>query len=134
MLKLVIAVVLLAHGVGHSMGILGVAKVATINPEWRGDSWLLTGVAGATLTNAVGLALWTVAIAGFAALAAVVLGWLPEAWFQPLAVGSAVVSLVGVLFFPAAFPLVSTIGAVAVDVAVLVAVLWMHWVPADLTT
>ena len=123
---------LLAHGIGHSMGILGVAKLATINPEWRGDSWLLTGVAGATLANAVGVVLWTISIAGFTALAAVVLGWLPEEWFQPLAIGSAVVSLVGVLFFPMAFPTFSTLGAVAVDVAVLVAVLWLHWVPADL--
>jgi hypothetical protein len=76
--------------------------------------------------------LWALAIFGFAALAAVVMGWLPGEWFQPLAIGSAVISLVGVLFFPMAFPVFSTIGAVAVDVAVLVAVLWMHWVPADL--
>ena len=134
MLKLVIALVLLAHGIGHSMGIIGVARIATVNPEWRGDSWLLTGLAGGTLTNVVGVALWSLAIAGFAALAAVVVGWLPEAWFQPLAIGSSVVSLVGVLFFPMAFPAMSTLGAVVVDVAVLVAVLWMHWVPADLAS
>ena len=132
MLRLVIALVLLAHGIGHSMGLLQVFKVATVNPAWHGDSWLLTGVAGPTLTNAFGVVLWALAIFGFAALAAVVMGWLPGEWFQPLAIGSAVISLVGVLFFPMAFPVFSTIGAVAVDVAVLVAVLWMHWVPADL--
>jgi hypothetical protein len=134
MLKLVIALVLLAHGIGHTMGIIGVTRIATVSPQWRGDSWLLTGLAGNALASAVGVVLWALAIAGFAALAAVVVGWLPEAWFAPLAVGSSIVSLVGVLLFPIAFPVFSTIGAVAVDVAVLAAVLWYHWVPGDLAT
>jgi hypothetical protein len=132
MLKLVIAVILLAHGIGHSMGLLQVFKVATVNPQWHGDSWLLTGPAGMTLTQIVGASLWTAAIVGFAALAAVVVGWMPEAWFGPLAIGSAAVSLVGLLLFPIAFPLFSTVGAAAVNVAVLVAVLWFQWVPSDL--
>jgi len=133
MLKIVIGLVLLAHGIGHMMGPLQLFKVATINPAWHGDSWLLTGPAGTTLTNVVGVALWTVALVGFALVAAVVVGWLPEAWWQPLAIGSSVVSLVGLLFFPAAFPVFSTFGALAVDVVVRAAVLWLHWVPSDLT-
>lgn len=133
MLKVVIALVLLAHGIGHSMGPLGMFKVATINPAWHGDSWLLTGPAGTTVTNVVGMTLWGVALIGFALVAAVVVGWLPEAWWQPLAIVSAVASIVGILLFPAAFPVFSTFGALVVDVAVLVAVLWMHWVPSDLT-
>ena len=46
MLKVVIAVVLLAPGIGHSMWLLQVFKVATVNPAWQGDSWILTGPAG----------------------------------------------------------------------------------------
>jgi hypothetical protein len=106
--------------------------VATVNPQWHGDSWLLTNTLGSSLSTAVGTILWTVAIIGFAAVAAVVMGWLPEDWFAPLAVGSSVVSLVGVLLFPIAFPIFSTIGAVAVDVVVLAAVLWAHWLPSSL--
>ena len=132
MLKFVIAVVLLAHGIGHSMGLLQLLKIATVNPQWHGDSWLLTGPAGTTLTHVIGAALWSAAIIGFAALVAVVVGWLPQAWFGPLAIGSAVVSLVGLVLFPIAFPLFSTIGAAAVNIAVLAAVLWFHWVPSDL--
>jgi hypothetical protein len=45
---------------------------------------------------------------------------------------SSLASLAGVLLFPVAFPTTSTIGAVAVDVAVLVAVLGLHWAPSDL--
>lgn len=132
MIKIAIGLVLLAHGIGHSMGILQVLKVATVNPAWRGDSWVLTGVAGTTVTQVVGVAIWAAAIVGFTALAAVVFGWLPASWWQPLAIGSSLISLAGVLLFPMAFPTFSTIGAVLVDAAVLAAVLVFHWGPADL--
>jgi hypothetical protein len=133
MLKLIIALVLLAHGIGHSMGLLQIFNVAVVNPAWRGDSWLLGGSAGSTATaSVIGGIVWTASIVGFAALAAVVMGWLPVAWWAPLAVGSAIVSLVGLLLFPLAFPTVSTIGAFAVDVVVLVAVLWTDWEPGEL--
>jgi hypothetical protein len=132
MVKLVVAIVLLAHGIGHSMGILKVFNLATVNPAWEGDSWLLSGIAGPTVTSAVGVALWTVSILGFAALAGVVMGWLPASWWEPLGVASAVLSLTGLVLFPIAFPTFSTIGALAVDVALLAAVLWFHWLPADL--
>ncbi len=133
MLKLAVGVVLLAHGIGHSIGLLQVFKVTTVNPEWHGDSWLLTGVAGQTATQLIGAGLWTASIVGFAALAAVVFGWLPASWWPPVAVGSALVSLIGLLFFPIAFPTFSTIGAFTIDAAVLAAVLLFHWVPTDLT-
>jgi hypothetical protein len=131
MFKIVIALVLLAHGIGHSMGLLQLFKVATVNPQWHGDSWILTGPAGTTVTQVVGGLVWTAAIVGFAALAATVLGWLPASWFPPLAVGSPVVSLAGLLLFPIAFPTFSTLGALVVDVVVLVAAIWYLWVPAD---
>jgi hypothetical protein len=80
----------------------------------------------------VAVTLWTVAMVGFAAAAAVVMGWLPEGWWVPIAVGSSLASLLGVVLFPGAFPPFSTIGALAVDVAVLAAVLWYGWQPSDL--
>lgn len=115
------------------MGILQVLKVAAVNPGWRGDSWLLTGLAGTTITHAVGVAIWAISIVGFAALAAVILGWLPVTLWQPLAIGSSVISLVGLLLFPMAFPTYSTIGAAVADIAVLAAVFAFQWGPADLT-
>jgi hypothetical protein len=132
MVKVVIAVVLLAHGIGHSLGLLQVLKVAVVNPQWNGDSWLLSGTAGTTLTHAIGVSLWTIAIVGFAAAAAVVVGWLPASWWQPVAIVSAVVSLVGLALFPAAFPTFSTVGALVVDLAVLAAIFWARWAPSEL--
>jgi hypothetical protein len=107
-------------------------KIATVNPVWDGDSWLLTGAAGRMGTQAVGVVLWTAAIIGFTVLAGVVVGWLPAAWFTPLAIVSSVASLAGLLLFPAAFPTFSTIGALVVDLGVLIAVGWYHWLPSDL--
>jgi len=131
MFKIAVAVVLLAHGIGHSIGLLQIFKVAAVNPEWHGDSWLLNGPVGTTATQAVGGLLWTVAIVGFAALAAVVVGWLPTTWFVPLAIASSLVSLAGVALFPIAFPVLSTLGAAVVDVAVLASAVWFHWLPGD---
>src|SRR5262245_31958662 len=132
MLRYLIALVLVSHGIGHSIGILQTLRLATINPTWNGDSWLLSGVAGNALANAVWIVLWTASLVGFVLAGGVVLGWLPADWWRPLAVGSSLCSLVGILLFPLAFPTTSTIGALVVDLAVLGAVLWADWTPADL--
>jgi hypothetical protein len=132
MLRYVIALVLVAHGIGHSIGIMQSLRIATVNPEWNGDSWLITGFAGTSVTQAVGVLVWTVALVGFVLAAAVVVGWLPETWWAPLAVGSSLLSLAGILLFPAAFPMTSTLGALVVDMVVLGAVLWADWAPSDL--
>lgn len=133
MLKVVIALILLAHGIGHSLGLLQVFKVATVNPAWNGESWALSSFAGPTGTQTIGVILWTIAIVGFAILAAMVVGWVPETWWGLVAVASALASLAGLILFPVAFPVASTIGAAVVDVVVLVAILWYHWVPSELS-
>ena len=131
-MRYLIAVVLLAHGIGHTIGIMQTLRLTTVNPGWNGDSWLLTGIAGSTVTNAVGIVLWTAAMIGFILAAGVVVGWLPADWWRPLAIGASFCSLAGILLFPAAFPTFSTIGAIIVDVVVLGAVLWSQWAPGDL--
>lgn len=134
MLRIVLAIVLLAHGIGHSLGLLQVFRIATVNPQWGGDSWLLTGSLGTGAAQAVGVVVWAAAIAAFTAAAAVVMGWLPASWWAPLATGAAAISLVGLVLFPSAFPLTSTVAAVVVDVAVLAAVAWLRWSPAQLAS
>ena len=131
LVKIVIALVLLAHGIGHSMGLFQLFRVATVNPQWRGDSWIL-GSGESAVVQPIAIVTWSLAIIGFAVLAAVVMGWLPAGWWVPLAIASSAVSLLGVLLFPTAFPTFSTIGAAAVDLALLVAVLVYHWGPAEL--
>ena len=132
MLKIVLGLVLLAHGIGHSLGLLQLSKVATINPAWQGDSWILSNLAGATMTHVIAAVVWTAALLGFVLLAGVVVGWLPATWWSPLAIAAAAASLLGLLLFPSAFPTSSTIGALVVDVLVLAAVLLSDWGPSDL--
>jgi hypothetical protein len=38
------------------------------------------------------------------------------------------------VLFPMAFPTFSSIGALVIDAAVLVAVGWFHWLPSDLAS
>ena len=125
----VIALVLFAHGIGHTLGMLQATGLATVNPTWNGESWLLTGSLGPSVSNAVGIILWTIALVGFSAVAATVVGWLPASWFEPVALVSAAASIAGIVAFPVAFPTFSTIGAVVVDLGVLFAVLGLHWQP-----
>ena len=132
MLKIVLALILFAHGIGHSLGLLQLFRIATVNPEWHGDSWLLAGPVGTTVAQAVGVVCWTVAIVGFGALAGLVVGWLPASWWAPLALGSALASIAGLALFPVAFPPMSSVAALVVDLAVLAAVSVVHWTPEQL--
>jgi hypothetical protein len=133
-MRFVIAAVLFAHGIGHVMGPLQIFKVAVINPAWAGDSWVLTGVTGQSVSQAIGVVLWTIAMIGFVAAAAVVMGWLPDAWWVPLSLVASAASLVSIALFPSAFPTFSTVAAAVVDIAVFIAVLWFHWSPSTLAT
>lgn len=132
--RIVIGVVLIAHGIGHSMGILGVFRIARVNPSWQGDSWILTRMVGQAATHVAGVVLWATAMIGFVALGATAFGWLPETWWGPLAIVSSIASIAGLALFPTAFPIFSSIGAFVIDAAVLVATLWYGWGPGMLAS
>lgn len=133
-MQFVIAIVLAAHGIGHSLGlfpVLGLVPKAAPT-RWTGESWLLPGRSSMLMRVVSGL-LWLAAGVGFVLLAAVVMGWLPEAWWQPLAIAASAVSLVALAVFPSGFPTaVNLIGAAAVDIGVLVAVIAYSWTPSML--
>jgi hypothetical protein len=127
-LKIIIGLVLIAHGIGHGLGyapIFGWAKAE----GWSGDSWMLTGALGPTVSNVIALVLWTIPLVGFVLVGLGVFGvGIPADWIRPMAVVSSVVSIVGVVLFWDALPaLTSKIGAIAIDVIVLWAVIVAHW-------
>ncbi len=131
-LKIFIGLVLLVHGVGHSLGyfpIFGWAK----SEGWTGDSWILTSPLGPTVANGVALVLWTIPLVGFVLAGLGVLGVaVPADWIRPLAIVSSVVSIAAIVLFWDSLPaLTSKIGALAVDIAVLWAVLVAHWPASD---
>ena len=110
---------------GAAKAVFGWAKA----DGWTADSWVLTGPAGVTATHAVGIVLWSVALVGFVVAGVGVLGIaVPVAWIRPAAVIASVASLVAIgLFWDALPSMTSKVGAIAVDVAVLWAVLVAHW-------
>jgi hypothetical protein len=134
MLKIVIGIVLLAHGIGHVLGLFPVVGVAPMSsvPKWTGESWLLPS-GQATLAHIVGGVLWAVALVGFLLVSFIVFGWLPETWWQPMAIGASVVSIVAIALFPSGFPTaVNVVGALVVDIALLVAATVYQWAPSAL--
>jgi len=126
MWRIVIAVVLLAHGIGHSLGLFpafGLAKTK----RWTDHSWLLTNFIGESAARWFGVVLWLAAMFGFIGAALGFYGILIPQW-RILAIASAIVSLAGLSLYWNAFPsLTNKIGAIAVDVIILGTLLWANW-------
>jgi hypothetical protein len=118
-LKLITAGLLLAHGIGHVMA----PQAAFVPPGAfpRTSHMIATGM---TITSSGGKALsllWLLPMVGF------VLGtyglWTDQEWWRPVLAASAVVSIFAVLPWAGVMPTFSYLGALLVDVLVLLAVL-----------
>jgi len=131
-MRLVAAGVLLVHGLGHG-GALGALVWIGLRPgdstgawlaarSWRAPS-LLSGTA-----TTVASACWILSLLGFVAAAAAFWFGLGEWWRAPAA-GSALVSLAGIVLFLGTWPMFNTVAALGVNVAVLIALLWLRWPP-----
>lgn len=134
MIKLIAAGVLLLHGLGHG-GALGALAWIRFRPGtptgyWlAARSWLVPSLPGDTATT-IASAFWIVSLVGFVIAAMSFWGILvPGDMWRPLAVASAVVSGAGIAFFFGTWPMFNTLAALGVNVAVLVALLWLHWPP-----
>ncbi|MDH4141541.1 MAG: hypothetical protein OEV61_02930 [Chloroflexota bacterium] len=122
--KLAVAGVLGAHGIGHVLGWLPAWGIATFE-GMSSHSWLLSGALGDGAARVAAGMLFIVPTVGFVAAAGGLL--LDQSWWRQVAVGSAVLSLGAIALFPQAFAPTSTFAAVAVDVAVLYGILVAGW-------
>ncbi len=78
----------------------------------------------ADTATAAACTFWAIALVGFVAAALALAGLLvPVDALKPLALGSAIVSLAGIGLFLGTWPAFNTLAAIAVNAAVLVAVL-----------
>lgn len=128
-LRIVIAAVLFIHGIGHFMGMMPALRLASVK-GWNSRSWLLTPLIGEGASRILSAILFLAALVGFVASALGLLGWLvPHEWWRTLAVVSAVVSIVAIVVFWNAFVSLfpNKVGAIGVDIAVLVCLLWLNW-------
>lgn len=124
LVKLAVVGVIGAHGIGHLLGWVpawGIARFEGMSSE----SWVLTATVGEGAARTVAGLLFIVPTVGFVAAAAALL--LGQPWWRQAVVGSAVVSLAAIALYPHAFPASSTVGAVAVDLILLYAILGAGW-------
>lgn len=122
-LRLVLAVVVGAHGVGHVLFLVPLLGIAGWGQPTR--SWLL-GSGG--LAKGVGSIVWLLAVVGFTAVA---IGFFKMAdWWRTVAIVATAVSTLGLILFwvtPVSSPILS---ALVFNLAVLGALLVFHWPPA----
>ena len=120
-IRILIAGALFVHGVGHTLGFWKPAR-----------SLLFFKVPEPKLRLAGGI-IWGIVAVGFIASSMSFYGLLlPANWWRPLAVIFAVISLVGLILFGRSWPIFNFIGASAMNIATLVALLWLHWPPLDM--
>lgn len=124
LVKMAVAGVLGAHGVGHALGWIPALGLARFEGT-AGGSWLLGGVLGDGGSRLVAVGLFAVPTVGFVAAAAGIL--LGQPWWRPVAVASAGASLAATALFPQAFPAGSTAGSIAVNVLVLYGIVIAGW-------
>lgn len=126
MLRIVIVLILAAHGIGHSIGVMG----GWGNNAWGGSgtSWLLSPALGRATAGLEGL-IWLLPLAGFVVAAGAL--WAGMDIWRAVAVASAGLSLLAIVLFPTQLPTGSVVAAVAVNVATLIALVLMQWPAAD---
>ena len=120
------------HGLGH-VGALGAlvaqGRVVSTGSWLRARSWLFPSLAVPVATT-VASVFWVLSTIGFVAAAMSFWGVLVpgDAWRQ-LALASSIVSALGIVLFFGTWPTFNTLAALAVNIAVLVTQLWLHWPP-----
>lgn len=120
--KLIVAAVLVAHGLGHVM-----APQSAFAPPGafsQGSSGFLPDMTIASPGGRLLSLLWLVPLAGF--LIGTYGLWTGQPWWQPVLAVSAIVSIIAVLPWWNVMPTFSYLGALAVDVLVLLA-LYTQW-------
>jgi hypothetical protein len=119
--RLLIAVALFVHGIGHTLGF------------WKPARSLPLVKFSATQLSLVGGVIWVLVAVGFVVSAMGFYGIIvPATWWRPVAILFAVISLIGLVLFGRSWPVFNFIGASVMNVAVLVALLWLNWPPLEM--
>lgn len=117
-IRILIAGALLVHGIGHTLGLWKLAQ-----------SGLFFKASEQVLRLAGGI-LWILVAVGFIASSMSFYGiLLPANWWRPLAIAFAVISLGALIVFGRSWPVFNFIGASGLNIAILVALLWLDWPP-----
>lgn len=126
--RIVVAGVTLVHGIGHVLFLVPCLGIA----QWgqSAHSWLLSKTLGDVATRVIGSVLWLVVLGGFLAAGVGVLG--QGAWWRTMAIVSAGASLLALALFAGDGSMQPVLSAALMDIAILVALLWIRWPSIDL--
>jgi hypothetical protein len=128
-MKIILAVLLMAHGLGHGLGILaGLGNKLSASHSLQ--SRFFTNLLGESLSKYFGMILSIAAILVFLMTGFSLLGWvIPTGMWQAFGVTGALISLFLLAFYrnflPFLFP--NKVGALVINLWLLLSILWWHW-------
>jgi len=128
MLKLLIAVVVLAHGVGHVLFLAPALNLASWADQ-IGHSWLVTPLLGDGLTRTLAAIVWSSTIVLF--VGAVMGFFAGSEWWRTAAIAGSIVSAAGIVLMWDGLPTGSAVAALVFDAIVLVSLVWADWPNLD---
>jgi hypothetical protein len=129
MIRIIVGVVLLGHGLGHALTALPLFGVR-LSGFHSTESWLLGRVLEGGIASGICAVLNPVALLGFVVAGLGLAGWgVPRELWGRLAVLAALVSSLALLLFWNAFPFLfpNKIGVMVVNVWAVGSVLWFRW-------
>jgi len=128
MIKLLLATLFFAHGVGHILFLAPTLRLAAWADQ-TGHSWALAPLLGDNLTRVLGGVVWGAALVLFVAAAAGLL--IGGDWWRSAAIVGAIVSAIGIVAMWGGIATSSAIMALGFDLLVLFALLVIHWPSAE---
>jgi hypothetical protein len=129
LIRLGLALVVFAHGVGHLLflaPVIGLGNWA----EQTGESWILTSAIGEPATRVIATILWSAVIVLFVAGVAGFLGG--TEWWRTVTIAAAALSAVGIVAFWGGIATSSAVFALIADIVILGGLLVAHWPSTEL--
>jgi hypothetical protein len=144
-IEIIITIVLLLHGLGHGGAIVAlvVGSRGTPTGKWlAARSWLFPRLSS-RLALTIAIIFWSLSLIGFVIAALWNQGFLYSAGIMQflapitaaiqtgvwgsIALISSFVSFIGITLFWGTWPMFNTLAAQAVNLAVIITQLWLHW-------
>ncbi|MHA1945480.1 MAG: hypothetical protein ACXAC6_04645 [Candidatus Hodarchaeales archaeon] len=120
--NLIFVIAIIAHAIGHTLGVIHTFDIVTLSGMPSNESWLLTGQLkmGQTVIRIISV-LWVVVVIGFLITAGAF--WFEVSWWKNLATLMVVLSIVLFTIWFNSFPINTSIGATIGNIVVIVGLL-----------
>ena len=127
-MRIVVAIFLFVHGIGHIQGLI--ASLGVIESDtWNVKSWLFDGLLGEKTSRILAAVLFVICVLGFLATAFSFIGvGLPHSMWRTLAIIFAVPSVLSLVAYWNAFSaFFNKVGAIGVNGWILIGLLLLNW-------